>query len=202
MKKAVSVILVLVMILALSAVAFADSGITVTKNPTNEVRTAGATAWFVSGASSYTSLSWTFLSPEGIRYSVQDFRNRFPYASVEGEYSTTLTIRNLNTDMNNWGAFCTFYSGSASASTAVAYMYVSAAVAPAPTVTYTQSNGTTVVYETQPTAIVTGGTYNGYGHQVSSRSNYPDGSWVEQYYDGSWVHYDANTGLYSYGFNY
>ena len=161
MKKAVSVLLVLVMILALGAVAFADSGITVTKHPTSEVRTAGATAWFVSGASGYNNLSWTFVSPEGVRCSVQDFRNRFPYAAVEGEHTTTLTIRNLSTDMNSWGAFCTFCSAGGTASTAVAFLYVSPSVAPAPPVTYTQSNGTVVVYESQPTAIITGGTYYG-----------------------------------------
>ena len=44
MKKLVSVVLVLVMLLALGAVAFADSGIVITKHPTNEVRTIGGTA--------------------------------------------------------------------------------------------------------------------------------------------------------------
>ena len=108
MKKLVSVVLVLVMVLALGATAFADTGIYVSKNPTDEVRAAGGTACFISGATNYNTLSWTFMSPDGTRYSVQDFRTRFPYAAVEGEYSTTLTVRNLNTDMNRWGVFCTF----------------------------------------------------------------------------------------------
>lgn len=97
MKKTVSVILVLVMVLALGAVAFADSGIMITKNPTDEVRSAGGTAWFISGAASYNSLSWTFQAPDGTKYSVQKFRNRFPYATVEGENTTTLLVRNLGT---------------------------------------------------------------------------------------------------------
>ena len=108
MKKLVSVVLVLVMVLALGVTAFADTGIYVTKHPTDEVRAAGGTAWFISGATNYNTLSWTFMSPDGTKYSVQDFRTRFPYATVEGEYTTTLTVRNLNTDMNRWGVFCTF----------------------------------------------------------------------------------------------
>ena len=50
MKKAVSTVLVLVLVLALGGVAHAAFGIVVTKHPTDEPRAVGGTAWFVSGA--------------------------------------------------------------------------------------------------------------------------------------------------------
>ena len=81
MEKTISVVLVLVLILALSATAFADYGIVVTKNPTDETRTSGETAWFVSEAQYYTTLDWTFVDPAGREYTVKEFRNMFPYSS-------------------------------------------------------------------------------------------------------------------------
>ena len=48
----------------------AQSGgfLTITKNPTNESRTVGGTAYFVANASTWTSLSWTLVSPQGGEY--------------------------------------------------------------------------------------------------------------------------------------
>ena len=45
--------------------------LTITKNPTNENRNEGDTAWFVANANAYDSLSWTFVSPDGGEYSSQ-----------------------------------------------------------------------------------------------------------------------------------
>ena len=128
MKKLVSVVLVLVMLLALGAVAFADSGIVITKNPTNEYRTIGGTAWFISGATGYETLKWYIEAPDGTKYSVQEFRTRVPYATVEEENTTTLTIRNLSAEMNGWDVYCTFSNKEGKVATMMAFMYVSAYV--------------------------------------------------------------------------
>ena len=106
--------------------------LSVTKNPTNENRTEGDTAWFVSCANAYESLSWTLVSPNGGEYSVSSFRSVFPQASVGGEFSTTLSIENTSTDMNNWGAYCTFFYKGQTARTSTAYMYISAKPQPRP----------------------------------------------------------------------
>ena len=100
------------------------SSIMITKNPTNENRGVGETAWFVSGANNYSGLSWNFVAPDGSVYSVQDFRNMFPGVSVSGEGTTTLTINGLNLAVSGWGAFCTFTDGYQNARTTTAYMYV------------------------------------------------------------------------------
>lgn len=99
--------------------------LSVTKNPTNENKTEGQTALFVSCANAFESLNWTLVAPNGGEYSVQSFRNVFPRATVSGEYSTTLSISNVEKDMNSWGAYCTFYYQGQTARTSTAYVYVS-----------------------------------------------------------------------------
>ncbi len=105
--------------------------LSVTKNPTNENRKAGDTALFVACANAYESLSWTFVSPYGGEYSVAGFRSLFN-ASVTGEYSTTLGVNKVTTDMNGWGAYCTFYYKGQTQRTTTAFMYIKGTPAPAP----------------------------------------------------------------------
>lgn len=100
--------------------------LSITKNPTNENRTAGDTALFVSCANVYESLNWMMVAPDGTEYSVANFRGMFSGAAVSGESSTTLSIANVNTSMSGWGAYCTFYYQGQFARTTTAYMYVSA----------------------------------------------------------------------------
>ncbi|MBR4549949.1 MAG: hypothetical protein IKO83_08565 [Oscillospiraceae bacterium] len=96
----------------------------ITKNPTNESRKTGDTALFVACANAYDSLTWTLVAPNGGEFSVQQFRSVFPKAGVSGEYSTTLSIGNIERDMNKWGAYCTFYYKGQSARTSTAYISV------------------------------------------------------------------------------
>ena len=98
--------------------------LTITKNPTNESHKVGETAYFVANASTWTSLSWTFVSPQGGEYNADGFTRMFPYAKVSGATGTTLTVSNVSADMNGWGAYCTFYAGSQTARTGTAYLYV------------------------------------------------------------------------------
>lgn len=104
----------------------------VTKNPTNESHYPGETAWFISDANTYESLSWTFVSPDGGEYSWSNFNNVFPDADVGGVSSTTLSIGNVSEDMDGWGAYCTFYYGGQTARTSTAYLYVQSAPGPTP----------------------------------------------------------------------
>ena len=180
---------------------------TITKSPTNESRSAGETAWFVSGASGYTSLSWTFISPQGGEFSVQSFQNTFPYCSVGGAESTTLTVGNLSMDMSGWGVYCTFYNNGQTARTNTAYMYVAARQQTQQPVqqqsqTQTFTNHTPVYYGY--------GTFGGYGYDENGNLEYdvyyPDGSYTTYYWDGSSYtdyldgsfSYQSNDGSYSY----
>ncbi len=104
--------------------ASAPAYLSVTKNPTNESHYSGETAYFVSNATTWTSLSWTFVSSYGGEYSVDGFRSSFPYSSVGGASSTTLTISNVTREMSGWGVYCTFYYNGQTARTNTAYLYV------------------------------------------------------------------------------
>ena len=97
--------------------------LSVTKNPTNENRKQGDRALFVANANAYDSLMWTFVSPNGGEYSVENFQSYFG-STVSGNYSTTLAISNVKADMNGWGAYCTFYYNGQTARTSTAYLTV------------------------------------------------------------------------------
>ena len=106
--------------------------LSITKNPTNENKKVGNTALFVACANAFESLNWTLVSPYGGEFSVQNFRNAFLGANVTGEYSTTLSIANVSSDMNGWGAYCTFYYRGQTARTTTAYIYVQGQPTPQP----------------------------------------------------------------------
>ncbi len=119
--------------------------LTVTKNPTNENRKEGDNAIFVACSNAYESLNWTFVSPDGGRYSPQSFIEGSG-AYYSGEYSTTLTVYGVESWMNGWGVYCTFYYQGQTASTSTAYIYVREnAPAPAPQPVYGSMSG--VAYE-------------------------------------------------------
>ena len=98
--------------------------LSVTKNPSNEYRSAGDTAIFIANAVNSTGLYWTFVDPSGAAKSAQEFINACG-GSVGGQNSTDLYIYNVNTNMNGWGVYCTFQGkGGQSARTATAYIYI------------------------------------------------------------------------------
>ena len=107
----------------------------ITKNPTNESRKQGDTAYFVACANVFDSLNWTFVSPDGGEYSTQSFD--YMYGNVGGQSSTTLSIGNVTPEMSGWGAYCTFYYRGQTARTTTAYLTVAAKQNPAaPSGTY------------------------------------------------------------------
>ena len=97
--------------------------LTITKNPTNENKKTGGTAYFVACANIFDSLTWTFVSPDGGEFSPQSFVAGTK-ASIGGEYGTTLSVSNVESWMNGWGAYCTFYYQGQTARTSTAYIYV------------------------------------------------------------------------------
>ena len=106
--------------------------LTITKNPTSEYRKEGETAYFVAGANNFSSASWMMISPYGGEYTPQNFAWIFPGCSVSGEYSTSLIIKGLSSDMSGWGAYCTFYYDNQTARTSTAYLNVEVSPVPTP----------------------------------------------------------------------
>ncbi len=129
MKKIITFILVLTMICALGATAFADAPV-ITKNPTNERHFVGEYAMFIAGAYNYDRIEWRFTAPNGGDYSLDAFKAQFPFCSVEGQDTTTLTVHNIQTSMEGWRAYCRFYLGNAYCDTTSANIGVSVQTAP------------------------------------------------------------------------
>ena len=98
----------------------------ITKNPTNENRKVGGTAMFVACANVFDSLKWVLVDPQGYEYEPTRFGN------VSGYYSTTLSVGNLTSDFNGWGAYCTFFYKGQTARTSTAYISIQNAT-PTPT---------------------------------------------------------------------
>ena len=149
MKRLISVVLVLVLVLSVGTMAFADNKTAnITKSPTDEVRYVGENAIFKSAATGYDKLTWNFESPDKKAVTVEEFKARFPYAVVEGENTTTLTVKNLSTDMNGWAVYCTFFNGESEVSTTLAFLYVTVYTAPATPAPKPTTTTTTTTYYT------------------------------------------------------
>lgn len=109
-----------------------NSYLRITKNPTSEYHYEGENAVFVASATNATSMTWTFVNPNGGTCSATDFEYKFVQCKVTGANSGTLTVKNLTKSMNGWGAYCTFYANGQTSRSSTAYMYVSSKSDPRP----------------------------------------------------------------------
>ena len=92
-----------------AAVAAAQNeGPTIIKQPKAEGHYIGESAVFTAEARDWTSIVWTAVSPSGREVDLGTFRKTFPDCTVLGGAESTLTITNLNIDMNGWSFYCTF----------------------------------------------------------------------------------------------
>jgi len=92
-----------------AAVAAAQNeGPTIIKQPNAEGHYIGESAVFTAEARDWTSLAWTAVSPSGREVDLGTFRKTFPDCTVLGGAESTLTITDLNIDMNGWSFYCTF----------------------------------------------------------------------------------------------
>ena len=125
MKKAITILMVLAIVLSLSVSAFADNGgIKITKDPTDEYHFIGETAAFVANARQYSNLTWTVVDPDGYSYSVDEFRSFFPYSTVTGDTTGTLVINNVHADMDGYRFFCTFSNANGAEDSAEAVLHI------------------------------------------------------------------------------
>lgn len=103
-----------------------NAALLITKSPTSESQKPGATALFIANASSWFTVSWTFVAPNGGEYSASSFAAQFPQASLTGDTGSYLSVKNVTPEMNGWGVYATFYGQNAQTSrTGTAYLFVS-----------------------------------------------------------------------------
>ena len=122
------------------------------------------------------------VSPQGGEYNADGFVKLYPYAKVSGADSTALTIANVSTDMNGWGAYCTFYSGGQTARTGTAYLYVSGSTTSSNTYSYYYGLDYYTVYNSD-------GSYTMYFSDGSSLTVYKDNTYVYTEKNGTVTRY-------------
>lgn len=95
----------------------------VTKNPTSEKVKEGGLCQFVARAKYTQYYDWELISPDGTYYEADTLEDLFAGLKVTGEYTDTLTLRNIPAELDGYRARCKFYSAAVVAS-APAYLYV------------------------------------------------------------------------------
>ena len=136
-----------------------NAALLVTKSPTTESQKPGATALYIANASSWFTVSWTFVAPNGGEYSASSFAAQFPQATLSGETGSYLTIKNLTPEMNGWGVYATFYGQNGQTSrTGTAYLLVSdLPVGTSPTTSWNTSGTVTAFDANKVTVSLTDG---------------------------------------------
>ena len=131
-----------------------NAALLITKSPTSESQKPGATALFIANASSWLSVSWTFVAPNGGEYSASSFAAQFPQASVTGDTGSYLSIKNVTPEMNGWSVYATFYAQNAQTSrTGTAYLYVSNQPAGTSVTTNRSASGTVTDFDTNKITV-------------------------------------------------
>jgi hypothetical protein len=111
----------------------AASPLTITKNPTDEYHKEGETALFIADASSWTSLTWTAVAPDGYEYPMGTFQSFYQYCGVGGADTSSLYIANVSANMNGYGFYCTFHNNNGqTARSSTARLYVDRTPQPVP----------------------------------------------------------------------
>lgn len=95
----------------------------VTKNPTSEKVKEGGLCQFVARAKYAQYYDWELISPDGTYYEADAIEGIFEGIKVSGEYSDTLTLRNIPAELDGFRVRCKFFSASVTASQP-AYLYV------------------------------------------------------------------------------
>ncbi|MDO4492282.1 MAG: bacterial Ig-like domain-containing protein [Clostridia bacterium] len=87
----------------------------ITKHPTGEVVEPGSSASFIARADGYESLTWTFISPHGTEYSVDNARKKIgTVMKVSGESAEKLRLTHIPAAADGWKVYCTFKNAAGS----------------------------------------------------------------------------------------
>lgn len=96
----------------------------ITKNPTSEYLAAGGKTWFIAHAQNADSISWEFMSPDGIAYSLQQAMTMHPGLSLEVLPEDTVAVSNVPASANGWGMRARFTGPGGAVVSETAYLYV------------------------------------------------------------------------------
>lgn len=96
----------------------------VTKDPTGEKLSPGGKTWFVAHAEGATILTWEFVSPEGMVYSVTEAMAQNPGLLLDISKTDTVELQNVPLSLNGWSARARFDGPGGSVTSAAALITV------------------------------------------------------------------------------
>lgn len=109
---------------------------TITKDPTGETVTEGGSAIFIARADNAQSLSWRFISADGVTtYDYTQVRSAFPSLGLSGGDTDTLTLTSIPYELNGWKVACLFKGHSQDVVSAGAVITVNQTEIAQPTIT-------------------------------------------------------------------
>lgn len=80
----------------------------ITKNPTGETLTPGGKTWFIAHADGATILTWEFVSPNGVVYSVTETMSQHPGLELDISQADTVAVSNVPLSLNGWSVQARF----------------------------------------------------------------------------------------------
>lgn len=96
----------------------------ITKNPTNVYCHEGESAYFLATSNVWTSLRWTFITPDGETFSIDEMNEMFQTIAFYGDDSPTLTVDYVGDVLDGYGVYCTFYYYGQIARSSIAYLII------------------------------------------------------------------------------
>ncbi len=106
MKRSLSILLVLCLLLGVCTVAFAASKPSITSQPESQTVEQGAKLVLSIKARGYTGLTWYFIDPAtGEQYSGRKLSEHFSGMKVTGANNSKITVKNVPLELDGWSVY-------------------------------------------------------------------------------------------------
>ena len=107
MKKVLSFLLVLCLLVGTCAVALAASKPSISSQPESQTVKAGGSATIKIKAKNFTALTWYFVDPEnGNKISARHIAEKFKGLRVQNPNGQSLTLKKIPAEMHGWSLYC------------------------------------------------------------------------------------------------
>ena len=107
MKKLISFLLILCLLLSCGSSAFAASKPSISTQPVSQTVKTGGSVTFKLKAKNFTALTWYFVNPEnGEKISARHIGEKFKGLKVQNPNSQSLTLKKVPQEIHGWSLYC------------------------------------------------------------------------------------------------
>ena len=107
MKKLISFLLILCLLLGCGSIAFAASKPSISSQPESQTVKAGGSVTFRIKAKNFTALTWYFVNPEnGEKTSARHISEKFKGLKVQSPNGQSLTLKKVPEGIHGWSLYC------------------------------------------------------------------------------------------------